>query len=419
MYLIRIFIGGVIIACLAISSAHTGDFPGPANFSPFFTVESQIELSDQEQIVMPETTGAPYYIGLDYYDIKNAGMAMGGLTIHTPYLFGTIALGIPWSDRDGYFTPCLDIGAGFKYKGLVAYGGILRDIKNDCEYQIADADYVGLKYLLNISDLTLENGIQYKEAFFEFNSSGARMYDFNYTARLILNYKIFYPYISFSVDKWNTRDDPAFSIGLGLTIGLSNVHHCQSPRQVSISTTNTNGDVVRKPNIYLYPEKTGPVEVKIFPNGRIEKSIPEYIDGWTVTASPDGAIERTEGYLFYEAIVDYKTPTEGWCIRTDNIFPFLNKILRQYGFNDREIDDFMAYWSKNLSLKTDYMVIRPLINKAIDRICPLKISPVPDQILRLWFIFKPSTEFVDIREPEIKPFARTGFTVTEWGGIVE
>ena len=46
----------------------------------------------------------------------------------------------------------------------------------------------------------------------------------------------------------------------------------------------------------------------------------------------------------------------------------------------------------------------------------LKISPTPDNILRLFMLYKPVNGPIDITPPEIPEFNRTGFTVIEWGG---
>ena len=49
----------------------------------------------------------------------------------------------------------------------------------------------------------------------------------------------------------------------------------------------------------------------------------------------------------------------------------------------------------------------------------LIIDPKPDTIIRLDFYFKPIKEIVKIKEPIIITPTRNGFTVVEWGGILD
>jgi hypothetical protein len=85
--------------------------------------------------------------------------------------------------------------------------------------------------------------------------------------------------------------------------------------------------------------------------------------------------------------------------------------------NDDEIRDFLTYWSSELPI-SKYYCIYPLINKQIDKYCPIEINPTPDGMLRLWFIFVPQESETKLKEPEIANFYRKGFTAIEWGGIV-
>ena len=51
----------------------------------------------------------------------------------------------------------------------------------------------------------------------------------------------------------------------------------------------------KKPVIYLYPESTTDVTVKLDYAGEITCTYPEYKDGWKVTASPDGPLKDATG----------------------------------------------------------------------------------------------------------------------------
>ena len=160
------------------------------------------------------------------------------------------------------------------------------------------------------------------------------------------------------------------------------------------------------------------IKVHIKPNVKILKSIPEYKKGWDITAYPDGTITGTPGYLFYEAIVQIKTPENGWCVSSSEIIPFFKSTLKNYGFKNNEIADFLDYWQNHLP-RSKFYAIHPVINGDLDLICPLNIKPAPDHILRAWFIFRPLSAKISLNEPHIPPFKRDGFVVTEWGGIIK
>ena len=49
----------------------------------------------------------------------------------------------------------------------------------------------------------------------------------------------------------------------------------------------------------------------------------------------------------------------------------------------------------------------------------LLISPEPDTLIRLNFYFKPLEQKINIQEPIINTPQRIGFTVVEWGGMVD
>ena len=61
----------------------------------------------------------------------------------------------------------------------------------------------------------------------------------------------------------------------------------------------------------------------------------------------------------------------------------------------------------------------PQHTETIDALMPMEVTPVPDTIFRVWFLFAPvSNDLGTFKDPIISPIERSGFTVTEWGGIV-
>lgn len=175
---------------------------------------------------------------------------------------------------------------------------------------------------------------------------------------------------------------------------------------------------VKKPAIYLYPAKKSIVNVSLRINGTITKTIPAYNEGWSVTANPEGMIEGTYDYLFYEA--DLKTislPKEGWVVAYNELNRWFDLNLAKLGLNAKEKKQFKEYWMKELP-SAPYYKIQLLDEQFLSDNMALTITPKPDAILRLNFYFTPMKQAVTIKEPPIKPFIRKGFIAVEWGGIL-
>jgi len=179
-------------------------------------------------------------------------------------------------------------------------------------------------------------------------------------------------------------------------------------------------DRVIKPNIYLYPEQESAVSVRLNPvgGGALTTTIPEYGDGWDVTAAPDGLIDGQWGFLFYEADIlpQYQT-TEGWAVSFEELRDWMEEVLPQYGLNEQEIVDFVDYWMVHLP-PFPYYLFFPQDQAVCDRLVPLTVDPAPDSVLRIWFHIVGAYGRFDLPEPAIAPFEREGFAVTEWGILV-
>lgn len=182
-----------------------------------------------------------------------------------------------------------------------------------------------------------------------------------------------------------------------------------------------NGGIgVKKPNIYIYPEKKENITVRLNPRGRITKSIPQYNKGWDVHVEPNGKIDGQFDYLFYEAKVNYNfTLDRGWIVSKTDFYSQMDAILQKIGLKSNEINDFMSYWGSEIKWKKDKYTIYLIKQKEIDEAIPLEISKVPESLLRVYFYFEPLEKNLTIEEPEISTFERKGFTVVEWGGIGE
>lgn len=181
-----------------------------------------------------------------------------------------------------------------------------------------------------------------------------------------------------------------------------------------------SGIVVDKPNIYLYPEETQNVSVKLAfnPGEFVTVSIPQYGNGWSVTAQPDGLLDGTYGYLFYEAAVGDGWQMEaGHVVAASELEEWMYSMLPAYGLNAQETFDFADFWKDALP-KANWYTFYPQYDDLISQHVGLKVQPAPDSVLRLWFVVVPSDAPAFPEAPVIAPFERSGFAVVEWGVII-
>ncbi|MCR5310195.1 MAG: hypothetical protein K6E32_02110, partial [Lachnospiraceae bacterium] len=183
-----------------------------------------------------------------------------------------------------------------------------------------------------------------------------------------------------------------------------------------------------KPNIYLYPEKETTVTVEFKDPELLLTVIPDYPGNWTVDATPDGWLSlegETYGFLFYESMTscNFMQIGEAWIVPEFDREGFFTEICEGYGFNERETDDFVTFWCSRLPEGRSY-VMYPELTGIIDREMPVHVSPEPDSIFRLWFLYVPTEDFTEeelagLRTPKYEETARReGFSLVEWGGIV-
>lgn len=180
-----------------------------------------------------------------------------------------------------------------------------------------------------------------------------------------------------------------------------------------------------KPVIYLYPEETMDVDVTVEPRGGFTFTEPAYNDGWSVTAKPNGQLRnkadgKTYPYLFWEGRGGlYQAPEEYWVVEQKEVKRFLKTTLAQYGLNRQEIADFNEFWVPRMK-EAEFYKIGFHGTAVMDEIAPLTVSGGPDSIFRILMDFEELEAPVEANPPKnIVPFERVGFTVVEWGGVIE
>lgn len=199
-----------------------------------------------------------------------------------------------------------------------------------------------------------------------------------------------------------------------------------SNENVSTNEVRNNGfDPTRsmdKPVIYLYPEEETEISVKLGNPDKLTSVYPEYNNGWTVIAYPDGTLvdEKTgrEYYsLYYESEnqKEYNDIKEGFVVKKEDIVKFLEEKLAILGLNDKEAEEFIIYWLPRLQ-QYNYIYIRFQTMEEIEENMPLILSQTPDTLIRIMMEWKGLDNYIEVKEQELSQVNRNGFTVVEWGG---
>ncbi len=178
-----------------------------------------------------------------------------------------------------------------------------------------------------------------------------------------------------------------------------------------------------KPVIYLYPEKTTDVSVKLYPQGGFTVTEPAYDGGWNVRATPKGELTnlkdgKTYPYLFWEGRGGlYETPKQGFVVAQKDVYAFLVEKLSALGLNAQERADFIEFWEPRMTGSPWYFVTF-MGNRTMDALAPLEISPKPDTVIRVLMDFLPLEKPIPVEGFRIQTPKRDGFTVVEWGGVI-
>jgi len=178
-----------------------------------------------------------------------------------------------------------------------------------------------------------------------------------------------------------------------------------------------------KPVIYLYPEKTTNVSVKLPRFIDVTVSDPTYPEaGWKVTAQPNGSLlshadGKTYSSLYWEGTgVSYETPRTGFVVKGTEIESFLTRTLPKYGLNETEARDFKEFWVPIMQ-KQNLMRVS-FLTDSWSKAAPLNVSPAPRTNIRIFMDWMPLASSINIAAPRIVTPERDGFTLVEWGGTL-
>ncbi len=197
-------------------------------------------------------------------------------------------------------------------------------------------------------------------------------------------------------------------------------YYTMTATEVEKSDFHLDPTVAYKPVIYLYPEKKTDVKVSLDYNGKLTYTIPEYKNGWNVTAYPDGKIvnkedNKTYPYLFWEGTSDTQYDlNEGFCVKGSDADKFLDEKLKQIGLTEKETNDFKEFWEPILRVNKYNRIC--FQTKAYTDSAKLSITPAPDTLIRVFIVYTPLKEPINIKAQKLPKYDRKGFTAVEWGG---
>lgn len=178
---------------------------------------------------------------------------------------------------------------------------------------------------------------------------------------------------------------------------------------------------VYKPVVYLYPSESTTISLEVNPVGKFTFTYPEYENGWTVNASPDGTLsigDKTYDYLFWEGVQSsYVVPeNKGDCVASNETVAYLEKQLENYGLNYREKQDFITFWAPKLISNT-YNYIVFIEGDAYDEaVASHESSYTFDSNIKLYMLYQGlDTEVESFGQVE-SSVKREGSVYVEWGG---
>ena len=188
-----------------------------------------------------------------------------------------------------------------------------------------------------------------------------------------------------------------------------------------VSREECDPNVAYKPIIYIYPDKDMDLTITLGNPNNLLYTYPKYINNWNVHVTTDGNIYdyntgRNYYGLYWEANDNYKLDmSKGFVVKGEDTVKFLEEKLAILGLNDYEINEFIIYWIDKLE-NNNYNFISFRSLEDINNSMPLIISEEPDTLIRVMMDYKPLDNYIEVKEQELIPVNRNGYTVVEWGG---
>ncbi len=237
------------------------------------------------------------------------------------------------------------------------------------------------------------------------------------------NIKVYCDAEKYCVDDWLTFEGSISKIE-PQKITLNNGKEKTVKYEIKNAKIIEDDDImVKKPVIYLYPQKTTDVTVSLDFDGKLVCTYPDYNGLWQVTAQPDGTLTDKAGREYYclywegDSNKSYLPDDNiGYMVKGEDTAEFLRKKALELGLNQKEANEFIIYWLP-LMQNNAYNYIYFSIDEYCDA-AKLNISPAPDTVIRFSMVWKGLDKPYHVTEQILpKTPVRTGFTVVEWGGV--
>lgn len=178
-----------------------------------------------------------------------------------------------------------------------------------------------------------------------------------------------------------------------------------------------------KPVIYLYPKEKMDVDVRLDYAGELTTTYPKYNPqtGWKVTAEPNGHLydqstKQDYRYLYWEGDSAYKYNLDkGFVVPGDKTAEFLREKCAYLGLTMEEYNEMIVFWLPEME-KNPYNLIH-FSTDEYEKQAKLTVTPKPDEMIRVFMVYKPLKTKIDLPEQQLIKKERHGFTVVEWGGM--
>lgn len=177
-----------------------------------------------------------------------------------------------------------------------------------------------------------------------------------------------------------------------------------------------------KPIVYFYPEEEMDLNVRYVNEENLITTYPKYNNGWDIHLNKDGTFttngsDREYYALYFDEHSNYITSfDEGFYVTKENAISFLEEKMDYIGYTNREVNEFIMYWLPILEKNGQSLVYFEQIEQRNEE-CPLEFSTAPDTLIRTMIHIKKVDEKINIPEQQLKHYDRSGFVVTEWGGV--
>ena len=178
-----------------------------------------------------------------------------------------------------------------------------------------------------------------------------------------------------------------------------------------------------KPVVYLYPETTKQVDVKVVADVTASDPFYDSAQGWkNVIATPAGKLlyrGKVYSSLFWEGYAHgvYPEITRGSVVARDQVVDTWKDQLHKLGLNDKEIGDFVTYWEPRIP-ETAFVRISWLGTAEMQRLAPLQVTGGVNTFIRVFLDMEGYNDYRQIEPQQLFGISRHGFTVVEWGGLV-